>query len=212
MSAAAEQPIVPPASSAKTNAANEVELTLADIEAGLASLPRAKVARGIALVGATLVVAMVGYRWYEGRDRTTLLVVGAALLLLLIVNRNPARKIARRVHDSLPEDARKIAVSVDDDGVHLCSGGAESLLPWSGIHKLVETRDVVVVFVSRENAQILPKRALNAVELIRLRELAKQKITAHEEPWLTPELTKRMLYWLLTFVVVWSVWFFFGRK
>jgi hypothetical protein len=212
MSSDSEQPIAPTQHAAETEIGGEVELTLLDIEAGLASLPRAKIARAIALVGASLVIAMIGYRWYEGKDRVVLLIVGVALLALLAFNLNPARKIAKKVYESLPADAKKIAIGINNEGLVLRSGGAESEVPWSAMWKLVETREVLVVFVSRENAQIIPKRAFSKAQLTRLRELAAQNILGHDEPWLTPELRKRMMLWLLSFVVVWAVWFFFGRK
>jgi hypothetical protein len=189
----------------------EVELRLSDVEAGLASLPRAKIARAISLGGAALVIAMVAYRWHEGKDRQTLAVIGVALLALLFVNRNPARKIAKRVYDALPEEARRIGVEISARGILLRSSGAESELAWSSIWNLVETREVIVVFTSRENAQILPKRAFSESQLATLRTLAKERIVKHDEPFLTPELRKRLFVWLAVFAIAWAVWFFFGR-
>lgn len=212
MSSVSEPPIAPTQHSGTTEVGTEVELTLSDIEAGLASLPRAKVARAIALVGSSLVIAMVGYRWYEGKDRTTLLIVGVVLLAFLIINRNPTRKIAKKVYESLPADARKIAISINDEGLELHSGGAKSELAWSEIWKVTETRQVLVVFVSRENAQIIPKRGLTETQLDFLRKLAKQKIIIRDEPWFTPELQKRMMLWLLSAIVIWGLWFFVARK
>jgi hypothetical protein len=212
MSTATEQPLENPPPSATTESAGEVELKLSDVEAGLASLPRAKVARAISLGGGLLVIAMVGYRWYEGRDHVTLALVGAALLALLFLNRNPARKIAKRVYDGLPPDARKIAVTVNDQGLQLRSSGSESELLWSEIWKITQTREVLVVFLSRENAQILPKRALSDANLVRLQELSAQKIRPRSEPFFTPEVVRRLTTLTLVAIVAWCVWFFFGKR
>jgi hypothetical protein len=213
MTDATEQPLDTPSSASnESTLGGEVELRLSDVEAGLASLPRAKVARAISLGGAALVIALVGYRWYEGKDRSMLAVIGAALLGLLFVNRNPARKIAKRVYDALPPEARHIGVLVSDEGILLRSSGAESSLAWSSIYKLVETREVIVVFVSRENAQILPKRAFSEAQLLELRTLAKQRIVTRDEPFLTPELQKRLMLWSMAFAIAWAIWYFFGRR
>jgi len=207
-----EPPIVPATPISPSADLGEVDLTLSDIEAGLASLPRAKIARAVSVGGALLVAAMVAYRWHEGRDRTTLAMVGVAVLVLLFVNRNPARKIAKRVFDALPLDARKIAIKVDESGLLLRSSGADSKIPWSDIWKLVETNEVIVVFLNRENAQILPKRALSESQLSLLRTLSKQKVVVRHEPFFTPELYKRLLVWSSIFAIAWVVWFFFGQK
>jgi hypothetical protein len=214
MTDATEQPLdtPPPSTSNPGTLGGEVELRLSDVEAGLASLPRAKIARAISLGGGALVIALVGYRWYEGKDRTMLVAIAAALLALLFVNRNPARKIAKQVYESLPAEARRIGVLITEQGILLRSSGTESELAWSSIWKLVETREVIVVFVSRENAQILPKRAFSEAQLVELRKLAKARIVEHHEPFLTPELQKRLFVWLSAFAVAWTIWYFFGRK
>lgn len=204
------KPTTSGSNSATADGPGEVELRLSDVEAGLASLPRAKVARAISLVGGALVLGMVAYRWHEGRDRVTLAVVGALLLALLFSNRNPARKIAKKVYDALPAEARRIGVQITESGIVLRSSGAESELAWESIWKVAETREVMVVFVSRENAQILPKRAFSESELSRLRELSARKITPHSEPFFTPELQKRLFVWLAVVSVVWTAWYFYS--
>ncbi|MGC4067718.1 MAG: YcxB family protein [Polyangiaceae bacterium] len=211
MSSTTEQPLDARPSPA-ANHPGEIELKLSDVEAGLGSLPRAKFARFVSIFGALLVVAMVAYRWQEGRDRTTLTLVGLAILALLVINRNPAGRIAKRVYDSLPKEARRIAVTLNDDGLVLRSSGAESELAFADLWKITETRDVFVVFVSRENAQILPKRALATTDQDRLRTLARQKIVRRDEPFFTPQLQKRLTIWTLIFAVVWAAWYFFGQR
>lgn len=66
--------------------------------------------------------------------------------------------------------------------------------------------------MSRENAQILPKRAFSEAQLIELRTLAKQRIVVHDEPFLTPELQKRLMLWSTAFAIAWAIWYFFGRR
>jgi hypothetical protein len=202
--------------SASGSAAGKVTLTLSDIEAGLSALPRAKLARGVSYGGAVAVIALVAYRWIEGRDRTSLAIIAALLLGLLFANRNPAKRIAKRVFASLPDDARAIRVTVDEEGFHIHSSGQESRLQWVDVHRCVETREVLLVFVSRNDAQILPKRAFTEAELDSVREWSKTKIVKHDEPFtlpqLTPALRTRMLIWLVVFALVWTAFTVFSRR
>ncbi|HEY5961434.1 MAG TPA: YcxB family protein [Polyangiaceae bacterium] len=190
----------------------EVVLSLADVEAGLSALPRAKIAKTISWVGAAAVIGMVAYRWMEGRDRTALVMIGALLLVLLVTNRNPARRIAKRVYASLDDASRRMRITVDDEGFRVATNGNESLLPWSDVRRCVDSRTVFVVFVSQHDAQILPKRAFSDADQRRIRELSKSKILERNEPWLTPELRKRMLLWLAVFAVVWTAFTLFGHR
>ncbi|HMA95222.1 MAG TPA: YcxB family protein [Polyangiaceae bacterium] len=187
-----------------------VTLTLADIETGLAALPRAKFARLVTWVGAGAVAALVAYRWIEGRDRTSLVVVAAVLFALLAINSNPTRRIAKRVYGSLPEDSKRLRISADEQGFRVVSNENETELGWSEVRRFVETRNVFVVFVSQHDAQILPKRAFTESELVAIRGWASTKIQRHDEPWLTPELRTRMMIWLVVFAFVWIAWTYFG--
>jgi hypothetical protein len=195
----------------EAEASGEVVLSLADVEAGLSALPRAKLARAISWVGATAVIGMVAYRWLEGRDRTSLVIIGVLLLGLLFTNRNPARRIAKKVYASLDDASRRMRLQVDELGFRVASNGNESVLAWSEVRRCVETRAVFVVFVSQHDAQILPKRAFSDADQRLIREWSKSKIVTRAEPWLTPELRKRMLIWLVVFAVVWTAFTILGR-
>lgn len=200
----------------KTDAASpssaEVSLALSDIEEGLSALPRAKMARYVSWFGAVAVAGLVGYRWIEGRDRTSLIVIAIVLLFILALNRNPAKRIAKRVYTSLPEDAKKLRIAVSDEGFRVSSSGTESLLDWANVRRLVETPNVLVVFVSQHDAQILPKRAFTAGELQSIRSIAQSRIRLHHEPWLTPELRTRMMIWLVVVAVIWLAFTYLGKQ
>lgn len=189
-----------------------VTLTLSDIEAGLSALPRAKFARLVAWGGGIAVAALVAYRWIEGRDRTSLLVVAVVLFALLAINSNPAKRIAKRVYSSLPEDSKHLRIFADEQGFRVVSNQNETRLDWGDVRRFVETRHVLVVFVSQHDAQILPKRAFNESELTAIRGWASTKIRKHDEPWLTPELRMRMMIWLVVFALVWIAWTYFGAQ
>jgi len=208
----AEPLISSPSTNSEQPEKGAVTLTLADIEAGLSALPRAKFARLVTWVGGGAVAALVGYRWIEGRDRTSLVIVAAVLFALLAINSNPTRRIAKRVHASLPEDAKRIRILADERGFRVVSNDRESLLDWSEVRRFLETRHVLVVFVSQHDAQILPKRAFTESELTAIRGWASSKIRKHDEPWLTPELRTRMMIWLVVFGFVWIAWTYFGRQ
>ena len=203
-----------PSQTAKTgpNSIDEVTLTLADIEEGLGALPRARTARYVTWIGACAVISMVAYRWFEGRDRTSLVVIAVVLLGIILSNRNPARKIARRVYASLPEDAKALRISVDETGFRVVSSGNEAALPWDQVRRCVETRNVFVVFLSKHDAQILPKRAFGDADIRAIRQWSASKVRKHEDPWLTPDLRRRMMIWLVVFAIVWLAWTMYVRR
>jgi hypothetical protein len=134
------------------------------------------------------------------------------LLVLLFMSRNPAKRIAKRVYDSLPPDAREMAIQVDEEGFRVTSSGNHSPLPWSQVRRCVDARGVFVVFVSKHDAQILPKRAFSDADIASIRQWSKSKIVKHDEPWLTPELRVRMMIWLVVFALVWTAWTYFGNR
>jgi hypothetical protein len=214
----AEAETANPSPDSRSNTAHnsgEVALTLSDIEAGLSALPRAKATRYIVWGGAVAVVAMVAYRWMEGRNHTSLVVIGVVLLGILAVNGNPAKRIAKKVYASLPDDAKTLRISVDETGFSVTSSGNESMLPWSEVQRCIETRQVLVVFVSRHDGQILPKRAFSEADLRSVREWSKTKIVRRHvpaQPWLTPEVRSRMLIWLVVFALVWTGLIMYGKR
>jgi hypothetical protein len=198
--------------SASASPTGEVTLLLSDIETGLSALPRAKVARYVAWGGTAAVVAMVAYRWVQGYDRKSLVIVAVILLVLLASSRNPAKRIAKRVYASLPEDAKRLRIAVSEQEFCVTSSGNESLLPWSDVRRCVEARNAFVVFVSQHDAQILPKRGFSASDLQAIREWSRTKIVKRDEPWLTPQLRLRLMVWLAVFALVWIAWTYFGHR
>ncbi len=200
----------PPATASA--AIGAVTLTLSDIEAGLAALPRAKVAKAISWVGTAAVVSLVAYRWMEGRDRISLVVIAVVLLGILLVSRNPAKRIAKSVYSSLPEDAKTIRVSVSEEGFRVASSGNESMLPWTDVQRCVDARTVLVLFVSKHDAQIIPKRAFTSNDLDAIRRWSQTKIIKRDEPWLTPQLRTRLMIWLLVFALVWTAFTLYGNR
>jgi hypothetical protein len=190
----------------------EVTLTLSDIEAGLSALPRAKVARTISWVGTVAVVSLVAYRWMEGRDRMALVVMAVVLLGMLLVSGNPAKRIAKGVYSALPEAAKTIRVSVSEEGLLVASSGSEAKLPWTDVQRCVDARTVLVLFVSKHDAQIIPKRAFTSSDLDAIRKWSQTKVVQSNEPWLTPELRSRLMIWLLVFALVWTAFTMYRNR
>jgi hypothetical protein len=178
-----------------------VVLTEADIEEGLSSLPRARATRLLGALTPIAVAVLLLYRWQEERDRTLLAGVAILMVLALLFLRNPVRRLAHRVFASLPEAARRFELRIDEQGVVIISSTEESPLPWSEIWRVRESKKSFMLFVSRQDAQILPKRSLTSEDIARIRTLAARQVRPHKEPWLTPELRRRLLLWALVIVV-----------
>jgi hypothetical protein len=182
------------------------DLQLTDVERGLASLPRARFARMVAWFGMLVVPALVAWRWHEGRDPTLLAVVGVVMLGVLFAGRNPAKRIAKRIYDAVPPEDRHVELNVDDSGIRLVAGDASAETPWARISRVTDARHSLLLFESRSNAQIIPKRALTAEQYAALRSLVKQHVVPRKEPWLTPEISRRIVTYALLLVGMWMLY------
>jgi len=183
----------------------DFELQLSDVQRGLAVLPRARLSKWVGWAGVVAVIGIVAWRWHEGRDARTLTFVGVLLIAFFILRRDPTKRIAKRVFEDLPTEARKVHMRFDDNGVQVDSGEAQ-LLEWAKVTQVLEARDTFLLFASRTNAQIVPKRAMTAEQLQATRGLIAQHVVTQREPWLTPALVRRVLIYTLICVAIWLMY------
>lgn len=178
------------------------DLQQADIEHGLAALPRARAARVMAWVSMVAVVALVAWRVREGRDPAVMVVVGLFLLGVLFLGRNPSRRIAKRIFEALPAESRHVEMAFDETGVVVGTGGETTPTPWTRFIRTLDAKKSVLLFESRSNAQIIPKRALSAEQYAELTRLVRAHVVTQREPWLTPELTRRLFIYALLLAAI----------
>jgi YcxB-like protein len=176
------------------------DLQLADVERGLASLPRARFARSAAWFSMLVVAALVAWRWHEGRNPSIMVVVGAFLIVALFAGRDPAKRIAKKVYQALPTDARHVELTIDDQKLRLVSGAAATELDWNAVARALDSRHSILLFESRSSAQIIPKRALSREQYAALSAIVKRKVVPRREPWLTPAIARRMVTYLLLLI------------
>ncbi len=188
-----------------------VELTEADIEEGLGSLPRARATRLLGALTPVAVAALLLYRWQEERDRNLLAGVAILMVLALLFLRNPVRRLAQRVYASLPEAARRFEVRIDEEGVVITSNAESSPLPWGEIWRVRESNRSFMLFLSRKDAQILPKRSLSSGDITHFRALAARHVRPRQEPWLTPEIRRRLVLWALVILAA-SIAMYFAQN
>lgn len=191
-----------PTSSSHRVIEGSTRLELRDVEEGLGSLPRARIARWLGILAPVLAAGIFAYRWEEQRDRVMLGTVAALLLLSLLFLRNPTKRLARRVFASLDEEAQKLQIRVDSEGIHLESSGNQTLLSWPQIWHVTESRKTMLVFMSRTDAQIVPKRAFSSDDLREFQAWVRSSVVPRDEPWLTPDLRRRLTIWLVIVTVV----------
>ena len=72
--------------------------------------------------------------------------------------------------------------------------------------RVTDTRETFLVFASRTNAQILPKRAMSTEQIRTVRELIARHVVPQREPWLTPTLVRRVLIYTVIFAAIW-LWY-----
>jgi len=162
--------------------------------------------RGAATAFALPVAARIheGVVW-SARDQRTLLVVGALLIAFFVVGRDPTKRIARKIFQQLPADARQVSIRVDETGVQVVSGDTQHL-EWAKVTRVTDTRETFLVFASRTNAQILPKRAMTTEQIRTVREFIARHVVPQREPWLTPTLVRRVLIYTVIFAAIW-LWY-----
>jgi hypothetical protein len=182
------------------------ELQLVDVEQGLAVLPRARLSKMFGWFGVFAVLAIIAWRWHEGRDPSLLAVVGVLLIAMFVFGRDPTKRIARRVYDALPNEARQVALRCNDQGIQLQSSDSSTLLPWTDVTRVLEARTSFLIFASRTSAQIVPKRALTAEHVTTLRHLVARYVVPRREPWLTDAVFRRILIYALLFAAVWAIY------
>jgi hypothetical protein len=187
----------------------EFELQLADVEQGLQALPRARLSRFFSWLSVAGVVAIVAWRWHEGRDPGVLVIVAIFLIGILVVGRDPAKRIAKRVFDALPIEARRLQLRIDDEGIHLGTGDTQSQLSWGQVIRVMDSKRSFLLFASRTEAQIIPKRGLTSEQIGIIRALVAQRVTPQGEPWLTPEILRRTLIYGLIIAALWLVYQYF---
>ena len=180
------------------------ELQLTDVEQGLATLPRARLSKMVSWFGVVAVVAIIGWRWHEGRDPKLLGIIGALLIAALVWGRDPTKRIARRIYDALPEQDRQVVLRCDDEGIHLQSGESSTLVNWSEVARVLEARNSFLIFASRTSAQIVPKRVLTTEQVSTLRRLIQRHVVPRREPWLTDAIFKRVLIYGFLFAAIWA--------
>jgi hypothetical protein len=174
----------------------EFELQLSDVHRGLAVLPRARLSKWVGWAGVLAVLGIIGWRWHEGRDPRILAIIGIVLISFFILGRDPTRRIAKRIFDALPAESRQVKIRFDEAGVQVDSNDAQSL-GWSNVTRVLDSRETFMIFASRTNAQIIPKRAMTPEQIRAIRGLVARRVVTQREPWLTPALVRRVLIYTL---------------
>jgi hypothetical protein len=184
------------------------ELQLADVEQGLALLPRARLSKIFGWFGVIAVILIIGWRWHEGRDPSLLAIVGVFLIAIFVLGRDPTKRIARRIFEALPPDALQVSLQCDEAGVQLMSNDSSTSVAWNEVVRVLDTRASFLIFTSRTNAQIVPKRALQTDQVNDLRQLFGRHVVPQHEPWLTPAIVRRLIVYAALFAAVWAIYYY----
>jgi hypothetical protein len=185
------------------------DFQLSDIEQGLASLPRARWARIAGWLSILVVAALIAWRLREGRDPGYVILLGVFLMVVLFMGRDPSKRIAKRVYEGLPPEARHVELSFNQQGIVLTTGTESTETPWTQLSHVLDSRNSILLFESRSNAQIVPKRALTPEQYSALRSLVRQHVVRRNEPWLTPQIAVRIAIYAALFG---AFWFFYQRR
>ena len=67
-------------------------------------------------------------------------------------------------------------ITIEDGGVRITAPMFETLLRWEALRRVVETRHFILLFISVQRAQYIPKRVMATEQLRTLREIVGQKV------------------------------------
>lgn len=179
----------------------EYELSNQDIANSTRALPQIQTMRrvGVAVVVigcARLVLALVSG---TPPDWDSLLVIALVGVFVLFLPHLAAR---RALQNYTPEE-RRVKMRFDQTGCRIASGKGESSTPWHAVHRVIESKEVLLIFVSERLAQFLPKRLLSDDDLAKIRALVKDNVKPRKAPaGLTPSVVLKSLVILGTIFVV----------
>jgi hypothetical protein len=84
-----------------------------------------------------------------------------------------AHRIAYRKNAGL---FSKVAVDIDDEGIHVVTEHSESTVPWPRYQHWVESDKVFLLYIGERTFNIIPKRILSDGEQEKLRKLLMNKV------------------------------------
>jgi hypothetical protein len=108
--------------------------------------------------------------------RWSLLLTVMIIAMLLWLQWGALYANARRQFWNTPSSQERIALDVQDTGLHFRSASTDGTVSWKRYIKWIEEKHVFVLFSSPLIFVIVPKRAFAAEQLLAFRETLRQKI------------------------------------
>ena len=106
--------------------------------------------------------------------RLPFFVVGILLALYLLKWRY--NLFAKNTYNSSRELSSPKEMSWDENGIHLISEYMDVVYKWGLFEKVVETDNLIILYTSKNTAQILPIRAFDAASLSEFKAMAHTKV------------------------------------
>lgn len=107
---------------------------------------------------------------YDGAWQWLLAVV-ALFLMMYYSNRYNAKK-AYKMNPRLRESHYYI---ISEDNIHIKGGSFDTVFQWDKLYGMTESRKCFFIWLSKDSAQIIPKRDMLAGEIVEVSELRKRK-------------------------------------
>ncbi len=104
-----------------------------------------------------LVYGAIGFANGKGSYSIMLMVIGALLLLYMPFTLFVKAKQAAALN---PEFKKPLHYVLDETGLTISQGDASSHMDWDGMHKAVSTPRSIILYTSKVNATIFPKKQL----------------------------------------------------
>lgn len=123
---------------------------------------------------AAAILGLAVYTYGEVSLPNTIMYVGVSLLLLVYMPVTLWLRAKQSITAS-PVLSNTLHYMVDADGFTVTQGEASGVLAWKQIYKMVSTKHLVLVYSTRINAYVIPRKQLGE-QFVPLAKLAREKL------------------------------------
>ena len=126
------------------------------------------------IVFAIIMFGLTVYTYGDVPIINTVMYIGIGILLLVYIPITLWLR-AKQTLKASPVLSSTLHYAVDGDGFTVTQGEASGVLAWKQIYKMVATKHLVLVYSSRINAYVIPKKQLGE-QYVELAKLAREKL------------------------------------
>jgi hypothetical protein len=159
----------------------EYEVTKQDLTNAIKALPRMKTNNFVGIILIFLGVFLFVKGFLVGPENSShffdiiFILVGAFYLYL------PYFSAGRSLKNLTPEE-RQVKFHLHEDGYHIRTGKGDHDYKWQAVHRVLEGKNVFLIYISEQFAHSIPKRILSMEDTETIRTLVKEHVIERKAP------------------------------